>query len=405
MDDKTFTSILQPSITFDLRQSPITTKSFNNSSTSTSAQSTPSTHPILAASIRPMNMERKNQQLDIPNTLMSPPEALPLDSFANMNQGYALDSKMRKLHSIPGATFPISPPVSPETKGRCDEEPAGSQAITDPILYPLTDNQGTSAAQASLFDDDNDALVTHRVVDGHVAARKASMFREASPPHRDEYELALEFKSQVVKIMSKDPALWLRREMVYLREDRELQSGVRRWTNIAPAVSRAPRVLGSTATRVTKTVRPPRPAQTPRGPRTVSSGTPGPDVKRVAREDKDFETLPDYCPPITSLPSKPNSLKVDWKGAPIDLRNDPNVHLLHPDEVSLAANLRLDCATYLTSKRRIFIKRIEALRVGKEFRKTDAQQACKIDVNKASKLWQAFDKVGWLNPAWVKKYA
>lgn len=351
-----------------------------------------------------MNMERKHQ-LDIVNTLMSPPEALPLDHFTHSSQGFTMDSKMRKLHPIVGATFPISPPVSPETKARSPEEPAGSQAITDPILYPLSDNQGTSATQSSLFQNDDDPLVTHRVVDGHVAARKASMFREASPPRRDEYELALEFKSQVVRIMSKDPALWLRREMVYLREDRELQSGVRRWTNIAPAVGRGNRVLGNTATRVTKTVRPPRPTQTPRGVRTVSSATPGPDVKRVAREDKDFENLPDYCPPITSLPNKPNSLKVDWKGAPIDLRNDPNVHLLHPDEVSLAANLRLDCATYLTSKRRIFMKRIEALRVGKEFRKTDAQQACKIDVNKASKLWQAFDKVGWLNPSWVKKYA
>lgn len=349
-------------------------------------------------------MERKSKsQLDIPNTLMSPPEALPLESFTNTIHGYTMNPKTRNMNSIAGATFPISPPVSPETKARSPEEPAGSQAITDPILYPLSDNQGTSATQASLFDDHD--LVTHRVVDGHVAARKASMFREASPPRRDEYELALEFKSQVVKIMSKDPALWLRREMVYLREDRELQSGARRWTNIAPAVGRGTRVLGNIATRVTKTVRPPRPTQTPRSVRTVPSGTPGPDVKRVAREDKDFENLPDYCPPITSLPNKPNSLKVDWKGAPIDLRNDPNINLLHPDEVSLAANLRLDCATYLTSKRRIFMKRIEALKVGKEFRKTDAQQACKIDVNKASKLWQAFDKVGWLDPAWVKKYA
>jgi len=50
------------------------------------------------------------------------------------------------------------------------------------------------------------------------------------------------------------------------------------------------------------------------------------------------------------------------------------------------------------------MKRIDALRIGKEFRKTDAQQACKIDVNKASKLWSAFDKVGWLDPKWVKKY-
>jgi hypothetical protein len=126
--------------------------------------------------------------------------------------------------------------------------------------------------------------------------------------------------------------------------------------------------------------------------------------KRVAREDKDFSSLPDFCPPLDSLPNKANSLKVDWKGAPIDLRFDPHAHLLHPDEISLAANLRLDCATYLTSKRRIFIKRIEAYRINKEFRKTDAQQACKIDVNKASKLWQAFDKVGWLNAKWIARY-
>ncbi|KAF7539606.1 hypothetical protein G7Z17_g12393 [Cylindrodendrum hubeiense] len=78
--------------------------------------------------------------------------------------------------------------------------------------------------------------------------------------------------------------------------------------------------------------------------------------------------------------------------------------LLHPDELTLAGNLRLDCATYLTSKRRIFERRLQCLRNGKEFRKTDAQQACKIDVNKASKLWTAFDKVGWLDAEWVRQY-
>lgn len=127
-------------------------------------------------------------------------------------------------------------------------------------------------------------------------------------------------------------------------------------------------------------------------------------VKKVAREDKDFESLDDFCPPVSSLPNKPNSLKVDWRGAPIDLKGDPHAYLLHPDELMLASNLRLDCATYLTSKRRIFIRRIEAFKSGKEFRKTDAQQACKIDVNKASKLWQAFDKVHWLDPSFIRKY-
>ena len=82
----------------------------------------------------------------------------------------------------------------------------------------------------------------------------------------------------------------------------------------------------------------------------------------------------------------------------------PHRQLLHPDEVTLAGNLRLDCATYLTSKRRIFERRLQCLRMGKECRKTDAQQACKIDVNKASKLWTAFDKVGWLDARFMRQF-
>ena len=88
----------------------------------------------------------------------------------------------------------------------------------------------------------------------------------------------------------------------------------------------------------------------------------------------------------------------------LDLSNDPDRHLLHEAEVNLAATLRLSCATYLCSKRRIFQARIEALRIGKEFRKTDAQQACKIDVNKASKLWSAYEKVGWFRKEYFEKY-
>jgi hypothetical protein len=123
------------------------------------------------------------------------------------------------------------------------------------------------------------------------------------------------------------------------------------------------------------------------------------------REDKDFNSIPDYCPPVDAVILRPNSMRVEWKGNPLDLSNDPNCHLLHPEEVQLASVLRLDCATYLTSKRRIFQARLECYlgrwggggRGKKEFRKTDAQQACKIDVNKASKLWQVYEKVGWLD--------
>lgn len=85
----------------------------------------------------------------------------------------------------------------------------------------------------------------------------------------------------------------------------------------------------------------------------------------------------------------------NWKGEPFDLSKDPESHLLHPEEILLAANLRMECATYLTNKRRIFIACVERMKVGKDFKKTNSQQACKIDVNKASKLWEVFNKVGW----------
>jgi len=115
-------------------------------------------------------------------------------------------------------------------------------------------------------------------------------------------------------------------------------------------------------------------------------------------EDVDYNALPDFSPPVSTLQNSPKTLKADWTSTnPLNLSGDPERHLLHDTEVTLAATLRLSCATYLCSKRRIFEARLNALRIGKEFRKTDAQQACKIDVNKASKLWTAFDKVGWFN--------
>ena len=103
-------------------------------------------------------------------------------------------------------------------------------------------------------------------------------------------------------------------------------------------------------------------------------------MRKSPRGDKELDLLPDYCPPLSSLPAKPNFHKVEWRGAPIDLRYDAYTHLLHADEVLLTANLRINCSTYLTSKRRIFITRIDMLRVAKRFSKTDAQQICKIDV-------------------------
>ncbi|KAF8004332.1 hypothetical protein HF325_001780 [Metschnikowia pulcherrima] len=118
------------------------------------------------------------------------------------------------------------------------------------------------------------------------------------------------------------------------------------------------------------------------------------------------ESIPDYSPdPYATLPKGNNrALKIEWKGQPMDLRNDPNLEQLHPAEVVLASTLRLRCNVYLDSKRRFFHEKVSRARNGMPFRRTDAQKACRIDVNKASRLFAAFEKAGWLDDKHFKKF-
>ncbi|WDK17576.1 SWIRM domain-containing protein [Colletotrichum graminicola] len=358
---------------------------------------------------------------DISN-LMSPPEPLPYESFNQGQQNSVpMTSGKHHAHEATKPSMPMSPPVSPYITGSSNVPVPGTPA-KDPILYPRDDTV-SSPTQPPLFPS-TESIEHRRIVDEHIVARPPGLFREGSPPQREDYELALQLKSQVMRLFANRRKSWYEKEREQVRADRKLNharwNSVVRYQNIAPAKSTPnkatkptpakPKVTSSTNSKPDRIVKPqaPRPVRSSPPTRHIRrvSATPDPARRVVApnREDRDFAALPDYCPPLSSLPEKSNSLKVDWKGAPIDLSDDPNVHLLHPDEASLAANLRLDCATYLTSKRRIFVRRLECARVGKEFRKTDAQQACKIDVNKASKLWTAFDKVGWLELKWMSKF-
>lgn len=337
-------------------------------------------------------MERNNP-MDIKNTLMSPPEAIPQDNFSKS----PANIKMTNTYSVPKGRFqhPLSPPVSPESKNSRPDDINSTLSVRDPILFPNVPSQG-SPSQPPLFPDDD----VHRVVEEHILVRGPL----PSAPLKEEYELVLGIKSQMMKLYAKDPRRWRVRERRFLDEENAARKQVaRRYTPIAPAASggktykpkaTGPRNNGG----ITKPARQPKPkvvrdrGMTPDGP------------KKTKFNDEDFNAIEDLCPPLSSLPTKHNSLKIDWKGPPMDLSHDPHVGLLHPDEVQLASILRLTCAMYLTSKRRIFIKKLETLRIGKEFRKTDSQQACKIDVNKASKLWSAFHKVGWLENHWVEKW-
>ncbi|CCF58395.1 hypothetical protein KAFR_0E02420 [Kazachstania africana CBS 2517] len=118
-----------------------------------------------------------------------------------------------------------------------------------------------------------------------------------------------------------------------------------------------------------------------------------------------WQKLPDYAPSLDTLPKNNDKcLKVEWKGSSMDLADDPLKEELHPAELLLAQILRLPCDLYLDSKRRFFLEKVHRFKKGLPFRRTDAQKACRIDVNKASRLFAAFEKVGWLQDSHYQKY-
>lgn len=98
-------------------------------------------------------------------------------------------------------------------------------------------------------------------------------------------------------------------------------------------------------------------------------------------------------------------MEVKWtSGNPFDDTNDPDRMELHPAEAHAARVLRLQCGQYLMCKKKIFEAKVAKLRLGQNFTKTHAQGACQIDVNKASKLFEAFNKVGWFDQEHFEKY-
>lgn len=126
-----------------------------------------------------------------------------------------------------------------------------------------------------------------------------------------------------------------------------------------------------------------------------------PILSRV--HDMEPSEVPDYTISAACLPLG-KTLKAEWKGTPMDLTKDPNFHKLHPAEINLAATLRLSVDLYLDSKKRLFAEKVHRFKQGLPFRRTDSQKACRIDVNKASRLFVAYEKVGWLDDSNFEQY-
>lgn len=370
--------------------------------------------------------------------LMSPPEAKPLDSYSITPAKTPSTTQLREItpdqtlapmanRKTPDTKLRVlpSPPISPWLSKRQHEEKSGQTtnirgggSDKDPVLFPELESESFgSVIDQPLFSSEPLVAQTEEIITKHMAMHMHQFDKKISCPTREEYRLAIACVPQVGRLYNRNPGAYMKRQ----REEMDNQYWQTKRICANPGSKAAPVAIAPAPKQLKRPInRVPTPSKAPvarikRTPKAspIAKLMGYPDKGRSAtpdrlpgakREDIDYNALPDYSPPTSTLQNA-KSLKADWPSSNIlNLSNDPDRHMLHEAEINLAGTLRLTCATYICSKRRIFEARLNALRIGKEFRKTDAQQACKIDVNKASKLWTAYDKVDWFKEDLFKKY-
>lgn len=311
---------------------------------------------------------------------------------------------------LPSIRQILSPPVSPATN--LDQEPGihGGHIgvdVMDPELFPrrLSTVQPLEASQPLFRAAEIDDTTTEtQTVARHIQAREARGNKQPTPTY-SEYILAATFRQKVVDRFNENPQLYIQKELEYLQAYPSRQSLPLSKRKVDTEKRSVKRLKSASKPMAERTIVPKRaPRSSPRDAMLDSFDVePAPKHRRkpshtvpALREDMDFRKVPDLAPPIFTIPPGKN-LKVDWKGHPLDLRDDVDRHLLDEQEINLASVLRLTGCQYLFAKRKIFERYVELARIGKDFNKTSAQAVCHIDVNKASKLWTAFEKVGWFD--------
>ncbi|KAG9298815.1 hypothetical protein G9A89_015836 [Geosiphon pyriformis] len=90
------------------------------------------------------------------------------------------------------------------------------------------------------------------------------------------------------------------------------------------------------------------------------------------------------------------NIDVSWKGHPLSIQNLPHFEELHQNEIPAASTFRLTPLQYLNAKHCLITASRRYRTRSLPFRKSDAQRLLRIDVNKASKLWEFFNQVGWI---------
>jgi hypothetical protein len=376
-------------------------------------KSPPTSRLTVSSLLSPPEMERSNSfgSAAMPSVALQYPKVDP-----NSNAQYQLPQlPMFKMPAY--ASPPISPFDTQVEKENMDN--ASEQGTLDPPLFRRESTTSALASNVPLFSSQSSAPQpsSQETIAQHM--RSAEYAQLPTKPAEKDYLLAAEFRATVFEQAFKSPSAyrsWRAREhdiyeRFYSKSARQSGGVQKRQSPKKLAPAPAPRSRQPKIALPKVSPRPVRePKRTPKAQMLSSFdehiGSASPKAARPAttRDDLDYNAIPDYSPPLATLIGQEKKLKAEWKGNKLDLSNDPDRHLLHEAELELASTLRLSCATYLCSKRRVFQARINALKINKEFRRTDAQQACKIDVNKASKLWQAYDKVGWFDATYFRQY-
>ncbi|KAJ2805257.1 hypothetical protein H4R21_001328 [Coemansia helicoidea] len=94
---------------------------------------------------------------------------------------------------------------------------------------------------------------------------------------------------------------------------------------------------------------------------------------------------------------------VKWtKAAPMDIAGFPGADDLAPAERECCSILRLYPEQYLTIKHALV--RASRTMPANTFKKRDAQRLCRVDVNKTSKVYEWFCKLGWIPHVAARTY-
>jgi hypothetical protein len=114
--------------------------------------------------------------------------------------------------------------------------------------------------------------------------------------------------------------------------------------------------------------------------------------------DSSLSDIPDFEPSLKDLTTENVEEILEQVGISEanSLKDDDSLELIEDSEIPVIAALRLTPLQYLDTKRRLFAEKARKCYLSETFKKTDAQKACRIDVNKASKLYEVFHLSGLL---------